>query len=67
MFPSGRFARIVPAMSNQYSDHAPLIDRLRGDLRLDNAIQFLKSHATIEETEADADKHDCAFEKGEAA
>lgn len=28
-----------------------LIDKLRDDLQLDNALQFLKDHATVEETE----------------
>jgi len=43
-----------------------LIDRLREDLRMQQSIDFLKSNAVIEEVEASGDKHDCAFEKGEA-
>ncbi len=44
-----------------------LIDRLREDLRLQGAIDFLKSNAVVEEVEPTQEKHDCAFEKGTAA
>ena len=43
-----------------------LLDRLREDLRMQHAIDFLKRHAVIEEVSTPAEKHDCAFEKGEA-
>lgn len=44
-----------------------MIDRLREDLRMQQAIEFLKTNAVVEEVEPTADKHDCAFEKGEAS
>lgn len=44
-----------------------LIDRLREDLRMQQAIDFLKTNAVIEEVETASEKHDCAFEKGESA
>ena len=59
--------KMTPKQFMAQAHKTGLVDRLRGDLRLDNAIQFLKSHAVIEEIESTEDKHDCAFEKGEAA
>ncbi len=44
-----------------------LVDRVREDIRLNHALQFLKDSAAVEEVEPEDDKHDCAFEKGEAA
>ena len=47
-----------------------LIERLREDLLLENAVDFLKTNAVIEEVDPVADKHGCAFEgeqKEEAA
>jgi len=43
------------------------IDRLREDLRLQNALEFLKENAVIEDVEPAEDKHGCAFEEGKAA
>ncbi|MDB6137972.1 MAG: Trigger factor [Verrucomicrobiaceae bacterium] len=42
-----------------------LIDKLREDLLLENAVEFLKTSAVVEEVDAADDKHDCAFEGGE--
>jgi len=43
-----------------------LVDKLREDLLLENAVEFLKTSAVIEEVDPAADKHDCAFEEGHA-
>ena len=43
-----------------------MVDRLRDDLLLENAVEFLKEHAVIEEVDPVAEKHDCAFEEAEA-
>ena len=37
-----------------------LIERLQDDILLDNALQFLKQNATVEETEAA--KEDCGHQ-----
>lgn len=39
-----------------------LIDRLREDLLLENAVDFLKSSAVVEEVDPVTEKHGCAFE-----
>ena len=56
-------SKMKPKQFMAQAQKSGLIDRLRGDLRLDNAIEFLKSNATIEEVEPEGEKHDCAFEK----
>jgi trigger factor len=43
-----------------------LIERLREDLLLENAVDFLKTNAAVEEVDPVAEKHDCAFEEGDA-
>ncbi len=43
-----------------------LINRLMEDLRLQNALEFLKQNAAIEEVEPEPSKHGCAFEEGKA-
>jgi trigger factor len=43
-----------------------LVERLSDDLRLQNALQFLKDHAAIEEVDPAPSKHGCAFEEGQA-
>jgi trigger factor len=43
-----------------------LADRLTDDLRLQNALNFLKQHAAIEEVDPEPSKHGCAFEEGNA-
>ncbi|MDB6119921.1 MAG: trigger factor, partial [Verrucomicrobiaceae bacterium] len=44
-----------------------LIDKLREDLLLQNAVEFLKTSSVVEEVDSEGgEKHDCAFEKGEA-
>lgn len=43
-----------------------LINRLMEDLRLQNALEFLKENAVIEEVEPEPSKHGCAFEEGKA-
>lgn len=43
-----------------------MIDKLREDLLLENAVEFLKNSAVIEEVDAVGEKHDCAFEEGHA-
>jgi trigger factor len=43
-----------------------MIDNIRFELRQQNALEFLKSAAQIEEIDAPEDKHGCAFEKGQA-
>jgi trigger factor len=60
-------SKMKPKQFMAQAEKSGLIERMRGDLRLDNALQFLKANAAIEEIEPSADKHDCAFEKGEAA
>ncbi|MBL9116462.1 MAG: trigger factor [Verrucomicrobiaceae bacterium] len=43
-----------------------LMERLSDDLRLQNALNFLKNHAAIEEVDPEPSKHGCAFEEGKA-
>ena len=43
-----------------------MIDRMRDDLRLQNALEFLKEQAVVEDIEPAEDKHGCAFEEGKA-
>jgi len=43
-----------------------LVNRLRENLRIENAVDFLKRHAVIEEVDAVAEAHGCDFEKAEA-
>lgn len=43
-----------------------MVDRLRDNLRIENAVDFLKQHAVIEEIDPVAEAHGCAFEKEEA-
>ena len=44
-----------------------MIEKLREDLLLENAVEFLKNSAVIEEVDPVSDKHDCAFEEGKAS
>ena len=43
-----------------------LVSRLSDDLRLQNALNFLKDYSKIEEVEPEPSKHGCAFEEGKA-
>lgn len=43
-----------------------LVERLMEDLRLQNALEFLKENAQIEEVDPEPSKHGCAFEEGNA-
>ncbi len=43
-----------------------LANRLVDDLRLQNALAFLKDNADIEEVDPEPSKHGCAFEEGKA-
>lgn len=43
-----------------------LVERLMEDLRLQNALEFLKENAQIEEVDPEPSKHGCAFEEGKA-
>lgn len=43
-----------------------MIDRLRDNLRIENAVDFLKENAVIEDIDPVAQAHGCDFEKAEA-
>ncbi len=43
-----------------------LVDRLRDDLLLQNAIEFLKEHAIVEDIDPLPNKHGCGFEEAES-
>jgi trigger factor len=43
-----------------------LINRLRDNLRIESAVDFLKQHAVIEDVDPVTEAHGCEFEKAEA-